>query len=59
MKFSTAKKVMLVFLIAAFSIAAVGTLCIEKGSSLYPYGGRALRGRDLEQVSTLWPAAFL
>lgn len=35
MKFSTAKKVMLVLLLAAFSIAAVGTLCIEKGSSLY------------------------
>lgn len=35
MKFKTAKKVMLVLLLAAFVIAAVGTLFIEQDSSLY------------------------
>ena len=35
MKFSTAKTVMLVLLLAAFSIAAVGTLFIEKDSNIY------------------------
>ena len=56
MKFSTAKIVMLVLLLAAFSIAAVGTLCMEKNSSLYnlALGGVILLTAAGLSVGAIW-----